>query len=65
MYTKLKCETETDRIWDYLIESEIATEDELQLITSINGHNEESLNSVLYVRTAYRSIDQLIECEGE
>ena len=54
----------TQEIWDYLIENMIATEEELQLITSINGMNEESLNSVLYCRTAYRSVEQLQDCEG-
>tara|TARA_Y100001963_G_scaffold111963_1_gene154910 strand:+ start:673 stop:849 length:177 start_codon:yes stop_codon:yes gene_type:complete len=48
-------------IWDYIVETGIATEDELRLITSINGTNEDSLNSVLYSRTGYRSLEQLIE----
>jgi len=30
---------------------------------NINGYNEETLNDVLYARTAYRSIEQLEECE--
>lgn len=46
-------------MWDYLTESGIATEEELRLITSINGYNEEALHDVLYVRTGYRSLDQL------
>ena len=48
-----------DEMWDYLIEAEIATEEELKLITAINGYNEETLCDVLYVRTGYRSFDQL------
>lgn len=44
--------------WDYLVGNEIATEDELDLVTSINGYNEETLDDVLYVRTGYRSLDQ-------
>ena len=51
-----------DQIWDYITENYIATEDELILITSINGMNEDSLNAVLYVRTGYHTIDQI---EGE
>jgi len=47
--------------WDFLIESEIATEEELKLVTSINGMNEESLNDVIYVRTGTRDIEQLKE----
>lgn len=50
-----------DGLWDVMIEYGIATEEELQLITSINGYNEEALNSVLYVRTGYRNIEQFIE----
>ena len=52
-----------NEIWDYLVENMIATEEELQLITSINGMNEESLNAVLFCRTAYRSVEQIIDCE--
>ena len=32
------------KIWDFIINNEIATEDELQLITNINGYNKEALN---------------------
>ena len=51
------------KIWDYLVENGIATEEELQLITCINGYNEEALNDVIYVRTGYRDIEQLQESE--
>jgi hypothetical protein len=51
-------------LWDYLLDYEIATKQELYLITSINGHNLESLESVLYCRTSYRSLEQILECEG-
>lgn len=49
-------------IWEFLIDEGIATEEELQLITSINGYNETALNDVLFVRTGYRNIEQM---EGE
>jgi hypothetical protein len=52
-----------NEIWEYIIEHEIATEEELQLITDINGYKEETLNDVLYARTGYRNIEQLIEEE--
>ena len=48
-------------IWDMIIAYGIATEEELQLVTSINGYNEESLNDVLYVRTGCRDIQQFLE----
>jgi len=62
---KAQFEIEVDKIWDYLLEYEIATEDELRLVTSINGYNIETLNSVLFARTGYRSLDQLEDCESE
>lgn len=48
-----------ENLWCYLIDNGIATEEELQLVTSINGYNEISLNDVLHVRTGYRNISQL------
>lgn len=50
-----------NEIWEYLIEQQIATEEELQLITDINGYNEQALNDVLYARTGYRDIEQIKE----
>ena len=52
-----------EQMWDYLVEGCIATRDELVLVTNINGYNEQALNDVLYVKTGYRSIEQLEECE--
>ena len=54
----------TDEIYDYLIAYEIATENEISLVCSINGTNEDSLNSILYSRTGYRDVEQIKECEG-
>lgn len=51
-------DNELEALWDNLITYEIATEEELQLITTINGYNLETLEDVLYVRTGYRSWDQ-------
>ena len=48
-------------IWDAIIEYGIATAEELELVTSINGYNENTLNDVVYVRTGYRNIEQLLE----
>jgi hypothetical protein len=47
-------------LWDRLIELGIS-EDTLQIITSINGYNEDTLNDVLYAKFGYRSIDQIEE----
>ena len=51
-------------LWDYLIDNEIATEKEINLVTSINGTNLDSLESILYSRTGYRSLEQIQEMEG-
>lgn len=52
------------KLWDNILSYGIATEEELQLITSINGYNETTLNDVVYVRTGYHTIDQYIRCEN-
>lgn len=44
--------------YDFLIDEGIATDEELRLVTSINGYNIETLNDILYVRTGYRDYDQ-------
>lgn len=51
-----------EKIQRYIIEHEIATENEVRLVTQINGFNEGALNDILYCRTGYRDIDQI---EGE
>ena len=53
----------TDEIYDYLIDYGIAPEKEISLVCSINGTNEDSLNSILYSRTGYRDIEQIKEEE--
>lgn len=47
--------------YDKIIELEIATEEELQLITYINGYNYETLNDVIFARTGYRDLYQILE----
>ena len=55
--------SQVDRIYDYLVECQIATATEIRLDTSINGYNVESLNDILYSRTGYKCISQLQEAE--
>ena len=52
-----------NEIHDFIIDFGIATEKEVSLVTSINGYNEDSLNSILYARTGYRSWSQYEDCE--
>ena len=53
---------EIERMWEWLVEMNVATEEELSLITDINGYNMEVLNHVLFFRTGYRDREQV---EGE
>jgi hypothetical protein len=48
-------------ISDRIVELGIATEEEVNLVITINGWNEESLNDILYARTGYRNISQIDE----
>ena len=48
-------------IWDAIVEHGIATEEELELVTAINGYHDDALNDVIWVRTGYRNIEQLLE----
>lgn len=55
---------ETEKLYDYLIDTGVCTEDELALLTSINGTNIDTLEAALYSRTGYRSLEQINELEG-
>ena len=50
-----------EQVWDLLLQYDIATENELQLVTTINGYNIDTLNDILYARTGLRSIEQLLD----
>jgi len=52
-YTK-----ELKQAWDKLIELGVP-EIALQLVTNINGYNENTLEQVLYAHTGYNTFDQL------
>ena len=54
-----------DLIWDSIIEQNIATIEELRLVCNINGYNVEALESVIFARVGYRSLEQWMECEPE
>ena len=54
-----------EELYDFLIDYEYATEKEIGLVCSINGTNLESLESILYVRSGYRSLEQIKEMEED
>lgn len=52
-----------EQYYNYLLEYEIVDEETLNVVTSINGYNEKTLDDVLYVKTGYRDIEQYLEYE--
>ena len=48
-----------DEVWNLLIEYGVATQEELELITCINGYTIDTLNDVIYARTGYQNIEQI------
>ena len=68
-YTREQYDKDIDQIkeetWDFILEYEIASEEELQLVTNINGYNLETLNDIIEVRSGYEDMEQYIEMEIE
>ena len=58
-------ELKAQELYEYMIDYGIATEDEIALVMYINGDNLGTLEDILYVRTGYRSLDQIKEDEDE
>jgi hypothetical protein len=54
---------EFNKFYDYLVDYNVATEDEINLVCCINGHNVESLERILYARLGLRSLNQWQELE--
>tara|TARA_R110000823_G_scaffold314425_1_gene443552 strand:- start:58 stop:231 length:174 start_codon:yes stop_codon:yes gene_type:complete len=54
----------TTETYEYLVDNGIATDDEIILVTNINGYNLESLNAILFVRTGCNDLEQALEMEG-
>lgn len=50
-----------NELWNEIVNYEISNDDELRLVTDINGYNEETLNDVIYARTGCRDIEQFLE----
>ena len=51
----------TEYVWDMIEELGIATREEIGLAVALCGTNEETLNSILFIRTGYRNIEQILE----
>lgn len=48
-------------IWQKIEDYGIATYEEIDLVTSINGLSVDTLNDIIYARTGYRDMDQYEE----
>ena len=46
-------------MYDYLIDNGIATKDEIDLVTAINGNRKETYEDILFVRTRWLNFDFL------
>jgi hypothetical protein len=47
-------------LYNQLIELDLFTDKELELITNINGYSIDTLNDCLYSRFGYRSLSQML-----
>lgn len=54
-------EYEIDQLWDYMVNHEIATKEELKLVGKIFGDTLDNYEKVLYCRTGYRDLQQAEE----
>lgn len=52
---------EINALWDKLLDMDLFTKGELQLITNINGYSVETLNAALFARYGYRDLEQMME----
>lgn len=51
--------TEVNKLWAELVDGGYFTQEELELVTCINGYNVEALNDCIYARYGYRSYEQM------
>ena len=54
----MKTTDQLGKMYDELLELHICTSGEAQLITNINGYNEQALNDIVYARTGYQDLGQ-------
>lgn len=57
--------TEQMITYDQIVEMGIATTEELNLAFNLVGDWNETFNKVIYIRTGYRSLQQMLEAEDE
>jgi len=48
-------------MYDTILELGLCTFEEIELVTNINGFNEQALNDIVYVREGYQTLGQYLE----
>ena len=54
-----------NQIWDFIMDYGLATREEIMLVVSINGYSIETLNSIIFSRSAYRDMEQFLTYNTE
>lgn len=57
----MKNTEELNKMDNTILELQVCTFEELELVTSINGYNKQALNDIVYSRTGYQDLDQYVE----
>jgi hypothetical protein len=57
----MKTTEQLNEMYDTILELELCTVEELELVTSINGFNEQAINDIVYVREGYNTLDQYVD----
>ena len=52
----------TEQIYDFIIENELATQETLDHCGCVAGFNEDTLNRIIYATTGFHDVEQLYEC---
>lgn len=52
------------KIYALLVDLNYFTEEELNLLLNINGHQEQTLNDAIYVRYGFHDVEQLASEDG-
>lgn len=54
--------SQESKIYDFIVNNDIATSDEINLVTNISGYSVETLNAIIYCRTLYHDAEQCLIC---
>ena len=62
-YTVDYTQSSVEIVYNYLEEKQLFTEEELDLVTCVNGYTRNTLNDMIYARYGYQDLEQLLESE--